>query len=221
MIAPWKKEAAQWFFASIIVIIFTFMIVALSAVIVDPKKGPASADAASWVQAIGTVVALFATYFFGERQAQHALRTATTIQDREHARKKSAFLAICLVARDNADCIGRVFSEKPYDPFRRFVEYQESATNDIVKALRAIPVHDVGSASATTALLNLTQDLSMLIIWIEAFDRDFESVRNNVQHAELRLQLTQDEIGRRVEEISQHYATLKVELGTTDQFNHH
>lgn len=216
MIAHWKKELARWYLAFLIVILFTFMIVALCAVLEDPKKGLASAEAASWVQAIGTVAALFAAYVLGERQAQHALRTATAIQDREHDRKKAAFLAICLVARDNADGIGRIFYTQPYDGFRRLAEYQESATNDIVKALRAIPVHDVGSASATTALLNLIQDLSMLSIWIEAFDGAIEGVTNNAQDAEWRLEDTRNEIGRRVEQISRHFATLKVELGKSD-----
>ena len=215
MIAPWKKQAAQWYFAFLIVALFIFMSVALWIVIEDPKKGLASAEAASWVQAIGTVTALFAAYILGERQAQHALRTATAIQDREHDRKNAAFLAICLVARDNADCIGRIFYTQPYDGFRRLAEYQESATNDIVKALRAIPVHDVGSASATTALLNLIQDLSMLTILIEAFDGGIV-YRTNSQNAEMIFQDTRNEIGRKVEKISRHYEALEAELVKND-----
>lgn len=79
MVTPWKKEAAQWYFAFLIVALFTFMIVALCAVLQDAKKGLASAEAASWMQAIGSVAAIFAVIWVSQAQDRQRRAEALTV----------------------------------------------------------------------------------------------------------------------------------------------
>jgi Mn2+/Fe2+ NRAMP family transporter len=89
-----RREIAEYILAFFIVLVFVFMLVSLAAVLDDPKKVFKSSEAASWVQAIGSIAAIFGAFMFGERQAKHALETAQVIQDREILRRNEAFLSI-------------------------------------------------------------------------------------------------------------------------------
>ncbi|QKY09527.1 hypothetical protein [Janthinobacterium lividum] len=70
MAINWKKEAASWYLAFFIVISFTLMFVALCVVLQDPKKGLASAEAASWVQAIGSMGAICGAIWIANRDTR-------------------------------------------------------------------------------------------------------------------------------------------------------
>lgn len=63
-----KKKALNWCLAIFIALLFSFMFIALCAVLDDPKKGLASAEAAAWVQAIGSIGAIFAVIWVSNDQ---------------------------------------------------------------------------------------------------------------------------------------------------------
>ena len=207
----WKREAAEYILAFIVVIMFTFMFTSLAAVLDDPGKGFKSSEAASWVQAIGAIAAIFAAFMFGERQAQHAHQTAVTMQDRDQARKNAAFFAICTAAATNVELIERIFCTRPYDSFRRYAGFKESSTEQIIKALQAIPVHEIGSADAVTALLRIVDRLEWLLIHIEAFDAALQWEGAPELKLE-REEYERGDIGRTIESIWGDYKVLEQEL---------
>ncbi|MBB3122487.1 hypothetical protein [Pseudoduganella violacea] len=210
----WKREVAEYILAFIIVIAFTFMLSALAAVLDDPAKGFKSSEAASWVQAIGSIAAIFGAFMFGERQARHAHNTAVAMQDRDRAGKSAAVLAICSAASSNVALIERIFCIRPYDGLRRLAEFQKSSTEHIIRALQAIPVHEVGSARAVTALLSTIDNLQWLLIHIEAFDAELSN-SELPDSAEYRQELARGDIGRTVESVQSDYKLLEEELSAT------
>jgi hypothetical protein len=80
MVTPWKKKFAEWYFAFLIVFVFSFMVVALCGVLEDPKKGLASAEAASWVQAFGSIGAIGGAFLIA--QSQHKKERVVEIDRR-------------------------------------------------------------------------------------------------------------------------------------------
>jgi hypothetical protein len=208
----WKREVAEYILALFIVVLFAFMFIAFAAVLNDPNKGFKSSESASWVQAIGSIAAIFGAYMFGERQAKHAHKNALDTQDRDRARKNMAFLAICTAAASHIEMIERVFCSRPYDEFRRLAEFNHSNTSQIIRALQIIPAHEVGSTDAVTALLRIIDSLQWLVIYIEEFDVDLRNMELPDPMGMGREESARGHIGRTVEAIQYDYRVLQREL---------
>jgi len=208
----WKRETAEYVVALIIAAAFFFMFISLAAVLDDPKKGPKSSEAASWVQAIGSISAIFGAFLFGERQAKHAHNTALAVQDRERLRKSAAFLAICTAAGEHVDLIESIFCRRPYDGFSRLAQFKESSIEQIIKALQSIPIHEVGSADAVISLLHLIENLEWVLVHIEAFDAALGTKKLPHSTGMAPEEHPRGEIGRLVEDIRYDYQVLEKEL---------
>lgn len=71
-----RKEAREWVVAVAMVALGVFMFLALIKVLQDPKKGLASSEAAGWMQAIGSVLAIGIAIWVPYWQQEQARRQA-------------------------------------------------------------------------------------------------------------------------------------------------
>lgn len=81
-----RREAASWFVAAIIVLMFGYMLYAFAIVI--RSNGIASSEAAGWIQAIGSVAAIFAAIWISSDQ----MRQQVAKEARARMENELAFL---------------------------------------------------------------------------------------------------------------------------------
>ena len=181
--------------------------------IIGHWAGLSRTDWPAWLQAIGSVAAIYYAYHLGERQAEKSQAAAVRLQDRADARKSLAFLAICSVASKNTENIEAVFCALPYDGFRRFATFQIEESKSIIRALQAIPIHEIGSAIAVVAILELENKMLELLRYIAVFDSPLpDYIEAQPNGREFEQERRRNDIGRTAYQIYGCFDTLEVEL---------
>lgn len=169
---------------------------------------------ASWVQAVGSIVAIAGAYFIGERQAKSARRAAAEMQDRERSGKLASIFAICTAAHERAKFVYKVFCEVPADSITRSFDYDHSLVRSVIKALEAIPVHEIGNANAVIALLDIRDQLEFMIKAIDTpvdpSDMDYE---DNADLKKQRREIWSHNIAIHVKVIDYAYQIIKKSIG--------
>ncbi|SAL83925.1 hypothetical protein AWB67_06542 [Caballeronia terrestris] len=117
---------------------------------------------AAWVQAVGSILAIVGAYFIGERQASAAQRQFdANLRAREQVRRL-AYVAIGRVAMDAANELKRPFEGNSSDPLLLSFTASPGRLLDAADALKQIPLHEVGSAEAISAIAGLRATLLSL-----------------------------------------------------------
>ncbi|MEF3066341.1 hypothetical protein [Pandoraea apista] len=129
--------------------------VAVGAVLMVFVRNPPadSGQWASWVQAIGSIVAIVGAYFIGERQSVAARKALADERKAATNARLARYLAIAEVARDATEDAGSLIANIPHTPgfSLNSLFFQPEALNDAVESLRLIPIDELGSACAIKA----------------------------------------------------------------------
>jgi hypothetical protein len=133
-----------------------------------------SANVASWVQAFGSIAAIIGAYLVGERQAQATLRNELKLKQHDLEKKYGSILAIAAAAVNHAVNMESLYRDGPATALFVFITYDEQATNDVLNALAAVPVHEIGSFNAVTAFLRMKKSFIYLN---QHLSKDYELLR--------------------------------------------
>lgn len=124
-----------------------------------------------WAQAIGSVAAIFAAFFLGERQASKARRDAIEIVKLELTHRRSALLEICRAAKARSDLVRDTFVTS-FKPIERYELYDHALIKGVVAGLEGAPVYELGDADAINAFLEIKMQCGLLMKSIDDLDQD-------------------------------------------------
>jgi hypothetical protein len=115
-----------------------------------------SADAAAWVQAVGSIAAIAGAFYIGARQAK-AQELARQRQAREGERRKRSQ---CLAIAETA--VGYARRLVPEEPSGVLLASGNDADRlgEVVTAMQAIPLHEIGSADVIVAWSGVIKQLT-------------------------------------------------------------
>jgi hypothetical protein len=114
-----------------------------------------SEQLASWVQAVGSIGAIigaFAVVWYQTRESKKRDKDAA-IQER--AEKASGLVAICELARDQADLAATAFQGDVVDEFSFVLSYNERFFNETMYTLNLVQLIDMGFPSAVPGFIHL------------------------------------------------------------------
>lgn len=113
-----------------------------------------SESAPAWVQAVGSIVALYIAIRVSRSSIEHAglLKQKTIFSIAEAAHEYASEIRIA---------INRIDKE-PGSNIRLYEVYHKDVTAGVVRALQGIPVHEVASGQQVLAILGLTNQLVFL-----------------------------------------------------------
>lgn len=170
---------------------------------------------ASWMQALGAIAAIFAAFMIGRSQSSAALSNARQLAQDAELGRRAAILEIARMCADRAEAVGQIFSTQPISKAKFFAEYHPSVIESRVAAVSAIPVHEVGSAEAAGALIDLRDQLVFLRNAVHAWDSgkgpgtDSDRVEGN---ALARDKVWCDNIHRHISNIQDNYEKMRSAL---------
>lgn len=130
-----------------------------------------SENGAAWVQAIGSVIAIFAAFFLGERQAAKARKDALDLVRIELQHKRRAIFELCRAAKLRSDLVRSVFVTE-YDSAARYNRYHHDLIRGIVAGFESAPTYEIGSGAAVNAFVEIKIQCGLLIQSIDALDED-------------------------------------------------
>lgn len=113
-----------------------------------------AADWASWVQAFGSIGAIVGAWIIGRAQSKSALEHALQLRDREHVERVRALFPIAARAFELVQDLER----EPCDSYYQ-ITYSESSFRTCLKALAAIPLHELGSYALVQGYMEMQQAL--------------------------------------------------------------
>jgi ABC-type nickel/cobalt efflux system permease component RcnA len=111
-----------------------------------------SQTAAAWFQAIGSIAAIVAAFWMGERQARAALQSVVDAHSIEQKDRRRSILAVAEAAAEHARRIDEAFSQPEPRPALTSV-YDKTIIAGMAEALGRAPAHEVGSRDGVIALL--------------------------------------------------------------------
>jgi len=127
-----------------------------------------STELASWVQAIGSIMAIVAAIVIGAYQSWATRKAVVDAQQLKEGASQRSIMAVADAAYSHAQRIGEAM-EKPDEPIVLYQVYDKSIVDGVVRALTDAPVYEVGSRDGILALLSLRDQFVFLGIAIEAF----------------------------------------------------
>lgn len=110
---------------------------------------------ASWVQAVGSIVALLFAFLLGERQAKATLEGVREANRIDARRRYDAIVALAESAEEYTSRIGAIFHDGGFGYLELKIKYQESIMLDLIDALKSVSALDLGSYNAIFALASL------------------------------------------------------------------
>ena len=130
-------------------------------------KAITSSDTAAWVQAFGSIAAIYCAYRVGATQARAALLAVSEAARLQDERKAKGHIAVVEAATAYAAEIKKAVDAG--DPFALINIYHTSVTQGYAKALRAIPAHEVGDADGVKSLLSMSNQFLLLEASLEIY----------------------------------------------------
>ncbi|MFD1555998.1 hypothetical protein ACFSHT_10235 [Paraburkholderia silviterrae] len=122
-----------------------------------------SEAASGWVQAVGSIAAIFGAYKIGERQSESNMRQAQEMAERERRHRMGAYGAVVEGAHNQAKNVIRLGSTLEKAGFYRTWNGQnEPLFNGMVLAIDNIPLHDLGSPENVRALILMKSVLAQM-----------------------------------------------------------
>lgn len=183
----------------------------IALVVVVLVKPQLSSDLAAWVQGIGSIGAIAAAYFLGERQASRNERLQRSLAEAQIEQQRGAFYAIAESVRDFAIDVDRAFSpDSNWNRMRASVLLGD-VTKFHTDVLRAVPFHELGSAVVVRGFMKLHDELMTLKLAVQVWgdiynDHKIDSKERNDYLAMSRHSINKagEDIQRRVVDI--HFA---------------
>lgn len=129
--------------------------VAANLIVVGMRFDLSKTDWSGWVQAIGSIAALLGAFILGKQQSATALGAIHEADRLSAQRRANALAAIATAAAEQADRILNVFHEQGFHYIQFRLADFDPPLDDVKAALHAVPMHEVGSYPAVTAMINL------------------------------------------------------------------
>ncbi|SAL11978.1 hypothetical protein AWB64_00461 [Caballeronia sordidicola] len=166
-----------------IVVIPASLIIVVTVFFIDPSRSQAIAG---WVQAIGSIVAIFIALRIGQQQSDASIASALSAQQHSERTRQRFALAIVQSANDFAVDVRKAFDAKDIG-FGLLSVYDRKVVDNLVAALNALPLHDIGSPEGVSSVLSMRLQFVLLGNAIDAF------IAGPWQHPELGPQLKMHE----------------------------
>lgn len=108
-----------------------------------------SADAAAWIQAVGSIAAIIGSFWLGRRQAEEARRLAVTMAVSAKIERERAYYKIVDLLYYALENIGVEMKKSDYEQaFQSIWEHHaRSRCGGLTAAFDALPLHELGSSS--------------------------------------------------------------------------
>jgi hypothetical protein len=136
------------------VIIFAALLWFIGYEFIDWKEMK-SADWAAWVQALGSISAIIAAFYIGERQSNTALKAVKDAGEIAESKRIQSLIGMAHVADHLATKTQSVFLEGGFTSLAVSLAQIDDSLEVLRIGLDAIPLHEVGSGSAVSALIVL------------------------------------------------------------------
>lgn len=117
---------------------------------------------ASWVQAAGSVLAIVAAFVLGERQSVKALEGIRTAERLVVQRKIECIIGIADACAEFGKQHGAAFQPHGFPYLTIMITEWDVDIRHLVTALDAIPIHEIGSMNAVSALIELKKNTTYL-----------------------------------------------------------
>ncbi|MCP2092022.1 UNVERIFIED_ORG: hypothetical protein J2Y81_008128 [Paraburkholderia sediminicola] len=145
-----------------LVIAATFLVTLVVAVVTIHAWGWNSGNVASWVQAVGSIVAIVGSYLIGERQAKAALaatqkahqlaeETRQTVAALEEHERREGMYAVIFAAHNHTVQIKEALNDE--FNIKMYSIYYPSIIDSMVELLLKLPIHTLGSERAIAAFV--------------------------------------------------------------------
>jgi hypothetical protein len=118
------------------------------------RESLSATEWASWVQAFGSIGAIMGAWFIGRAQSKSALEQALQLRDREHVERVRALFPIAARAFE----LVQDLEKEPFDSYYQ-ATYSEGAFRTCLKAIAAIPLHELGSYGLVQGYMEMQQAL--------------------------------------------------------------
>lgn len=158
-------EQSWWRARAPFIVLLTLSILTLLAVIVPNSEGQA---VAAWVQAGGSMLAIYGAYQVGAKQSRAAIEAVTEAQRVATRNRKIGQFAVVQAALTHAQQIGEALDNDD-DKLSLYGVYDKIVTRRISKALARIPTHEVGSEAGVRALLSMADQFLLLEQALEVY----------------------------------------------------
>ena len=130
---------------------------------------PSSADVSGWVQAIGSIAAIVAAYFYGADQARRASESALKLYRLDKARTEEGCRAIVMRLRGEVSILRRACATQDAREFRNAWNRSLSAPLDAtLQAFDNMPLHEIGGWEAVLLACEIRADVVRVRDMIDA-----------------------------------------------------
>ncbi len=135
----------------------------------DSYAPTGSSDAAAWVQAAGSIVAIAASYWLGERQARKAREQALEVYDLQRRRVEAGARGIVGQLYGEVLSINQSATEFDFVQFKKTWDtYLRYASQAALDAFDNMPLHEMGTAARVRSAFELRSMLQHELGQIDA-----------------------------------------------------
>lgn len=168
------KTFSVWHWALFIVITFVVGLLGMGLGTAIHEKGVGSGEVASWIQAIGSILAIVTAFVVASHQFQLAMQAE---RKRDQDATKRILLNILTIVSQAAHLVidARDFrdAESPLDELPDTPEYRQQEVlrlNDVLAVLSSIQLHDLGSVNAVNAIVAMRRVVGRTVREIEVLE---------------------------------------------------
>ncbi|WP_434646894.1 hypothetical protein [Achromobacter piechaudii] len=159
-------------YAVVLSIVGFFLAVGLMTVTVAPTSSAFapvnSADAAGWVQAIGSIAAIVAAFLIGAKQARDARDAALELYKLDRKRIEEGCRAIVSQMRTEVDFILHCATHKAVAELQGiWTSYLRQAGKCALHAFDSMPLHELGGADAVRHAFGIRSEFENLVVFLD------------------------------------------------------
>ena len=121
-----------------------------------------SGDWSGWFHVLASVLAILGVFWLTERRVRAWRRADGEAAVEAEQRRADTVLAVARGANERATRIGALFAGDHVDLNLLFDQYDESVLASLIGTLDSVPVHEIGSARAAAALLDVRDTVRRL-----------------------------------------------------------
>lgn len=136
-------------------------------------SGLSNGDKAGWAQAIGTVLAIFASGWIANRQSKTQYKNSLKLQDMQDKNKELVLTeSVVQIIKNSAVRAKHVCSsfktrQDVYDIANKVKYYDFDGLTDVIESLKQIPLKDLPSANLVTDIMVLISSLRQLSVQVD------------------------------------------------------
>jgi hypothetical protein len=120
-----------------------------------------SGNVASWVQAVGSILAIGGAYFVGERQASATLRATQEAHKLGERARREGMFSVVKAAHSFAKTIDAALADEN-KPLKMYGVYHPSLIDSLVDLMVKLPVSELGSDRAINAFIMFSGQFTFL-----------------------------------------------------------